>query len=150
MKKIILLLLLSIGAYSYSQSGFKHLTLKGGYNFIDPAMNVELGLEFNERYFTNWSLFISAYQNDNLKNYTAGLYYEPNIFSAKNQFLNLKFGSSLGSNQKKFIMDAIVGMEYYYAFTYNLKFSVYLKNNYMFWSKKGFRNAILIGLKYRL
>ncbi|MBS9767657.1 MAG: hypothetical protein KGV44_08975 [Flavobacteriaceae bacterium] len=150
MKKSILLLSLIIGISSYSQSGFKHLTLKGGYNFIDPAINVELGLEFNQEYFTNWSIFVSAYQNETLKNYTAGVYYEPNIYAAKNQFLNFKFGSSLGSNQKRFIMDAIVGMEYSYAFTDNLEFSAFLKNNYMFWSKKGFRNAILIGLKYRL
>lgn len=151
MRKIILIFTLFIGLEGISQTGFKHITAKGGFTYIDKAFfNFEVGLELNRAYFTNWSLFLSGYNFKEEKNYTLGIYYEPNIYASKNNFANLKFGSSAGSNQKKFIMDAIIGIEYYYAFTENLKFTAYLKNNYMFWSKIGFRNSALIGLKYRL
>lgn len=84
-----------------------------------------------------------------IRNWTFGVYYEPNIIASKNMLLNWKFGTSLGTNQDNFIIDLIAGIEYNYAISKSTKISVFAKNNYMFNSEIEFRHAILIGFKQR-
>lgn len=137
-----------------AQDGFSHVTLKGGFTY-EKAFNFEIGYEVNQRYYNNWSLFFSGFtQNldngEKVNNWTFGLYYEPNLIEAKNNLLNLKIGSSLGTNENDFIIDGILGLEYSYAFSDNMKFTVFLKNNRMFNSNIKFRHALLVGFKHRL
>lgn len=153
MKKLLIITILLLSVKSFSQTGFNHLTLKGGLT-LDNARNYELGYEMNKKYFNNFSLFFSVYEKDidldKLYNFTFGLYYEPSLKASKNSFVNLKFGSSFGTNETKFIFDIIVGLEYNYAITENLKLTIYQKNNNMFNADLGFRHALLFGIKYRL
>lgn len=154
MRKLITVLFITLfSLFGYAQEGFQHLTFKGGYT-IEEDMNIEIGYEFNMAHFNNWSIFFSYFESNKrspeLVNYTTGIYYEPNIYAAKNSFLNLKFGTSFGTNSKDFRFDVIAGLEYNYAFSRDFKLSVFFKNNKMFNSDIGFRHGILVGLKYRL
>ena len=153
MKKIIIVTIFLLSIKCFSQTGFNHLTLKGGLT-LDNARNYELGYEMNKRYFNNFTLFFSVYEKDidldKLYNFTVGLYYEPSLKASKNTFINFKFGSSFGTNETKFIWDLIVGIEYNYAISENIKLSIYQKNNNMFGADLGFRHALLFGFKYRL
>tara|TARA_R110000868_G_scaffold411003_2_gene701287 strand:- start:11207 stop:11671 length:465 start_codon:yes stop_codon:yes gene_type:complete len=154
MKYISLIILFLSFSTIQAQSGFNHITYKGGLTY-EGAFNGEIGYEINKRYYNNWSLFFSGYSqkidsSETINNWTTGLYYEPNIIASKNNFLNLKFGSSLGTNESEFIIDLIVGLEYNYAFSENMKFTIYFKNNRMFNSDIQYRHAILIGFKHRL
>lgn len=137
-----------------AQSGFNHLTYKGGITY-EQGFNFEIGYEINKRHYNNWSYFFSGYTRNverekRLNNWTFGMYYEPNIIASKNTYLNLKIGTSLGTNEISFIMDAILGLEYNYAFTENTKFTILFKNNIMFNSLVKFRHGLLIGFKHRL
>ncbi len=137
-----------------AQKGFSHITAKAGYTY-EGGTNFELGYELNKKYHNNWSIFFSGFfqEYDNTKeirNWTSGIYYEPNLLVSKNNLLNLKIGGSLGTNEENFIADAILGLEYNYAFTDNMKFTLFFKNSHMFNSPVNFRHAILIGLKHRL
>lgn len=150
MKYITLIaLFLFCGLTASAQLGFNHLTAKGGVS-LNGGTNFEIGYEVNRRYNTNWSIFFSGYARDEIRNWTTGLYYEPNLLASKNNLLNLKIGTSLGTNESEFIIDAIVGIEYNYAFSEKMKFTVFFKNNRMFNSEDKFRHAILIGFKHRL
>lgn len=150
MKKLLILCIVMFSVSAFSQSGFKHLTVKGGFTYYNGASNFEIGLEFNEPYFKNWNLFFSGYQNGMIKNWNVGLYFEPGVLASKNSFLNMKFGTSFGTNQESFIMDIIFGLEYNYAISENFKVGVFFKNNHMFNSVVKFRHALLFGIKYRL
>lgn len=134
-----------------AQSGFNHVTYKGGLTY-EGDFNFEIGYELNKRYYNNWSFFLSGFnaKGKDLNNWTFGTYYEPNIIGSKNNYLNLKFGTSFGTNESSFIWDLIVGLEYNYAFSENTKFTVFFKNNKMFNSDIDFRHALLIGFKHRL
>lgn len=137
----------------YSQRGFKHLNLQGGVTY-ELDKNFEVGLQFDTKYFNNWQVFFSVFQRNTGKgeeeNYTTGVYYSNNLLASKNNFLNVKLGTSLGTNSKTFIFDLIAGLEYDYAITRNLKLSFLFKNNVMFKAEPRFRHALLAGLKFRL
>lgn len=154
MKNLCIALLLIVGFTANAQTGFNHITLKGGAT-LESGFNFEVGYEINKKYFTNWSIFFSGfYQEKNLEeginNWTTGIYYEPILIASKNNLLNLKIGSSAGTNENQFIFDAILGVEYNRAITDKVQFSVFFKNNLMFNSEVRFRHALLIGFKHRL
>lgn len=152
MKKIIFIIIL-VSSSVYSQRGFKHLNIQGGVTY-ELDKNFEVGLQFDTKYFNNWQFFFSAFQRNTEKgdkeNFTTGFYYSNNLIASKNNFLNLKFGTSLGTNSENFIFDLIAGLEYDYAITRDLKLSLLFKNNVMFNTDPNFRHALLIGLKFRL
>ncbi|MCG8226375.1 hypothetical protein [Tenacibaculum finnmarkense] len=154
MKKILILLLVLLSYSSYSQTGFKHINIHYGLTY-EKASNIEISLDFNRQYFNAWTIFISHYainknKSGDLENTTLGFYYSSNLIASKNNFLNLKMGSSGGSNGNNFIIDAILGLEYNYAISRNIKFSLFFKNNIMFNSNPLVRHALLGGLKFRL
>lgn len=150
MKYITLIIFIFCCAFTANaQFGFNHLTAKGGIG-INGGANFEIGYETNKKYNRNWSIFFSGYARDEVRNWTTGLYYEPSLLASKNNLINLKIGTSLGTNEDRFIIDAIVGLEYNYAFSRNMKFTIFFKNNRMFNSDDKYRHAILIGLKHRL
>lgn len=150
MKKILLIALFGFFSYAANaQVGFHHITAKGGFALSGGA-NFEIGYETNKKYNKNWSVFFSGYSHNEIKNWTTGLYYEPSIVASKNNLLNFKIGTSLGTNEEEFIIDVIAGLEYNYAFSEKMKFTVFFKNNRMFNSSEKFRHAILIGFKHRL
>ena len=149
----LILLFFLIGITVNAQKGFSHLTAKGGYTY-EGDLNFEVGYELNKQYHNNWSIFFSGFlsstESQEIRNWTTGIYYEPNIMASKNHLLNLKIGGSLGTNEEEFIADGILGLEYNYAFTDKMKFTVFFKNSHMFNSAINFRHALLIGLKHRL
>jgi hypothetical protein len=154
MRYIYIAALLLFTSNISAQTGFNHLTAKGGVTY-EGAFNFEIGFEMNKKYFNNWSIFFSGYNQEldngnQIKNWTSGVYYEPNLLASKNNLLNFKFGTSLGTNENDFIIDAIAGIEYNYAFSDKMKFTVFFKNNYMINSDVNFRHALLIGFKHRL
>ncbi|MFL0137679.1 hypothetical protein [Tenacibaculum maritimum] len=154
MKKLLVVLIVLISYSSYAQTGFKHISIQYGMTY-EKSTNIEIGLDFNRKYFNTWTLFFSHYKKNedatgNFENSTVGFYYSQNLIASKNNFLNLKMGSSAGTNSENFIIDIILGLEYNYSFSRNLKFSLFLKNNAMFNANPVFRHALLAGLKYRL
>lgn len=154
MKKIIVFLLLIIGSSTYAQRGFKHINLQGGVSY-ELDKNFEIGLQFDTKYFNNWQIFFSVFQGkeengSDKENFTTGVYYSNSLIASKNNFLNLKMGTSFGTNSDNFIFDIILGLEYDYAITRNLKLSFLFKNNAMFNAEPTFRHALLGGLKFRL
>lgn len=153
MKNLIMILILSCGSLAFSQTGFKHINIQGGLTY-ELDKNFEIGLEFNRKYFNSWTVFFSAFQRNtekgNQENYTTGVYYSNNLLASKNSFLNVKMGSSLGTNSETFVFDLILGLEYDYAITRDLKLSFLFKNNVMFKADPRFRHALLGGLKFRI
>jgi len=138
----------------FSQEGFKHVSMKGGYTYEGHG-NFEIGLEFNRKYYNNWTIFFSGFTkyhgtNNEENNWTTGIYYAPSIVAVNNHLLNFKFGTSLGTNEDIFIMDLIAGMEYDYALNEWLKIGLFFKNNYLVVGDNDFRHALLGGIKIRL
>ena len=154
MKNILFILTFLFCSVVSAQSGFKHITARGGMTY-EGATNFEIGLEINKKYYNNFSIFFSGYSEPvddgkTINNWTSGIYYEPNLLASKNNMLHFRFGTSLGTNQEEFIIDLIAGIEYSVAISRNIKLSAYFKNNYMFNSSTEFRSALLIGIKHRL
>lgn len=139
---------------SYSQEGFKHISLKGGFTH-EGHVTFELGLEFNKKYYNNWTMFFSGFTKyyntaKEENNWTTGIYYEPAILAVNNNLLHFRFGTSMGTNEKEFILDIIAGIEYNYAVNDWFKVGLFFKNSKLFFGSDEFRHAILGGIKIRL
>ncbi len=153
MKKYLLILAVITTSIGFAQSGFNHITGKLGLTY-ESDFNFEIGYEFNKKNYKNISLFFSGFKANrsgkNISNWTFGISYDPNLITAKNHYLNLKIGTSAGTNESNFIVDIITGLEYNYALSYDVKLTALLKLNRMFNSEIDYRQGLLLGIKYRL
>ena len=154
MKKMFLFMCLSFCLMTTASAGNgeRYIGLAGGYSLV-RAMDFMATFEMEKGYHGSHELFAEFYTSREngswayLREYRGGYAYKFPLYRGKNTTFKTRVGSAIGADEAGFTMGFQLGFEFNYTFLSGAQWFLSQKNEYAVWSRRPWRNGLLMGIR---
>ncbi len=162
MRKIIILFTLLVSVYNTKAEGDIKIAAANGL-MIKNTYNAIISLEFERKYHSSWEVYVDfsgrwLYEGDKIytpsilveRTFGVGSAYKRVLARSKNVNFLWRVGGDLGIDEENFYASIDLATEI--VWTLGNKWEVFLmqKNDFCFWTKRHFKNGVIIGIKLPL
>lgn len=164
MRKVLMIMavMLLCVTSSYAQIGSNRISLGAGLLY-ERGCDLTLSYEHETKYHNAWEFFANGYLKwdecpscghicpdsfwKNYRSYGFGIAYKPCVVRGRNNYGNVRFGASAGSDTNKFVGGVHIGYEHNYVLRSGWQLFWQVKSDVMIKGKDLFRTGGVIGIK---